>query len=245
MKTLIFGIILFLAVCPVVFGQTAANNCPEITVIGPGGITNPGDIMTFTASVNNFSGTDEIKYEWAVSAGTIEKGQGTSSIEVRTTKEMRDSNVTATVQIAGVDEGCAQTASDIGSIAAGIICGMPYDEFGRLSRGDTRARVDSFLIRLLNDPDSSALIIITLNERESRALKLSFLNNIYGWVEFRKFNAARIKFVVHKGPYDTEARVWLIPRGAETPVLYEGGFEIKGNEFKHKIKDLFKLKPNK
>jgi hypothetical protein len=143
MKRLIFGTILFLAGCPAVFGQTAANNCPEVTVTGPMGVTAAGDTMTFTASVNNHSGVDEIKYEWTVSAGTIEKGQGTSSIEVRTTREMRDSNVTATVRIAGLAAECNQTASDIGSIAAGIVCGMPYDQFGRISRGDTRARVDS------------------------------------------------------------------------------------------------------
>ena len=59
--------------------------------------------MTFTA---NTSGDVDVTYNWSVSAGTIESGQGTASITVRTTPEMAGSNVTATVELGGNAPNC-------------------------------------------------------------------------------------------------------------------------------------------
>jgi hypothetical protein len=242
MRQLIFGTILFLAVCPVVFGQTEANNCPEITILGPSGITNPGDIMTYTASINNFSGTDEIKYEWSVSAGTIEKGQGTPSITVRSTKEMVNSNVTATLKVLGFSAGCKDTASEMGSVAALGGCGAPMDEFGRLSRDDVKARIDNLYIRLNNDPEAEGFILIELNAKESRALKLTYVNSFYDGILFRKHDPSRVTFMVLQRDYDTGTKLWLVPVGADFPEVGESPILIKGEDFKQKIKDLFPKK---
>ena len=69
---------------------------PTLSVSGPGGTTNPGDSMTFTANV---SGGGDATYNWSVSAGTISSGQGTRSIMVSTNKDMAGMNVTATVEV--------------------------------------------------------------------------------------------------------------------------------------------------
>jgi Carboxypeptidase regulatory-like domain/PKD-like domain len=81
---------------------TPLCSCSPLSVDGPSGLTSAGDTMTFVASV---SGSD-VTFNWTVSAGTIESGQGTSSITVRTTQDMADSNITATVEISGIDPGC-------------------------------------------------------------------------------------------------------------------------------------------
>ena len=70
--------------------------CPTLSVSGPAGLTNAGDTMTFTASASG-----DLTYNWTVSAGTIESGQGTPSITVRTAAGMEGTNVTATVKIGG------------------------------------------------------------------------------------------------------------------------------------------------
>src|SRR5687768_14759996 len=85
--------------------------CPTVTVTGPAGVTNRGELMTFTANVSG--GTqDSVTYNWTVTAGTIESGQGTPSISVRAPSDGTTS-VTATVSVLetpGCD--CNRSASE-------------------------------------------------------------------------------------------------------------------------------------
>ncbi|MCV4566453.1 hypothetical protein OFB72_28250, partial [Escherichia coli] len=86
--------------------------------------------MTFTATAAG--GTQaNITYNWSVSAGTIESGQGTPSITVRTTRDMAGSSVTATVEIGGLDPACncPRTASETAGVAPKPDAVM-IDEFG-------------------------------------------------------------------------------------------------------------------
>ncbi len=94
-------------------------DCATLSVTGPAGITAPGQTMTFTA--NSSGGTGDRTYNWSVSSGTIESGQGTPSIVVGTTSDMADSTVTATVEIGGQEASCncPTEASDTGVISAG------------------------------------------------------------------------------------------------------------------------------
>jgi hypothetical protein len=64
--------------CGVCFGQ-----CPTLSVVGPPGVTNPGDKMTFRVD----GGAVDLKYSWTVSAGTIVGGQATPAIFVATTAD--------------------------------------------------------------------------------------------------------------------------------------------------------------
>jgi hypothetical protein len=51
---------------------------------------------------------DEVVYDWTVSAGSIVEGQGTATITV---KADIGTLVVATVQIGGLDAGCADTGN--------------------------------------------------------------------------------------------------------------------------------------
>src|SRR5687768_13875803 len=77
-------------------------SCPSLILIGPSDITKPGDPMKFKV----YDADATVSYNWVVSAGTIESGQGTPAITVRTTMDMAGSNVTATVSIGGIDPAC-------------------------------------------------------------------------------------------------------------------------------------------
>jgi len=103
-----------IAQCPDCHGHC---DCPTITVTGPSEDTTPGESMTFTANISGGS-QESVTYLWTVSAGKIASGQGTPSITVSTTSEMAGTNVTATVQIGGLDErcNCVPSASATGSV---------------------------------------------------------------------------------------------------------------------------------
>lgn len=189
-------------------------NCGDLNVDGPSGITNPGDTMTFTATV---TGGPDVTYNWSVSAGTIESGQGTSSIVVRTTKEMENSNVTASVELGGTDPkcGCEKSGS-----ATGPVAGLPkvelIDEFGKMVDDDVKARIQNFYVRLNNEPTARGIIVNYGTPAEIRNRK----RQIEKAIDFLKLDKSRVTFV--DGPDQGNGivtKLWLVPAGAEDPQI--------------------------
>ncbi len=185
--------------------------CPTITVSGPAGITAPGNTMTFTANV---SGGESVTYDWRVTAGTIESGQGTPSITVRTTQDMAGTNVTATVTVGNIGQDpscrCGTEASDIGSVADEIR-NIDVDEFGTLSNDEVRGRIDNFFIQLNNQPGAQGYIINYGTAAEIRR-RNTLINN---HIRMRGYDASRITFI--EGPSDgtgIRTRLVLSPPGA-------------------------------
>lgn len=83
-------------VCPII-----SSSCPDAV--------DPGQPLTFTANVG--SSTPPVTgYNWTLSAGTIESGQGTTSITV-STGGLGGQSVTATLEAEGVDPSCGRTTS--------------------------------------------------------------------------------------------------------------------------------------
>ena len=78
-----------------------------------------GESMEFTVKVSGDPG-DSVTYNWTVSAGVIESGQGTKSIKVRTDENMEGQSVTATVEIGNLPPGpaCQNTASETAPVTA-------------------------------------------------------------------------------------------------------------------------------
>jgi hypothetical protein len=88
--------------------------CPSLDVSG-GGEIKAGETVTFTAKVSGGTASD-ITYNWTISQGEIVAGQGTSTITVKTTKEMTGT-ITATVEIGGsLCASCYRTASETAEI---------------------------------------------------------------------------------------------------------------------------------
>lgn len=187
--------------------------CPSsVSVTGPAGVTQPGESMSFTANV---VGGPEVTYNWTVSGGTIESGQGTPSISVRTSSADADTTITATVQLGGFEEGCGcQTeASDNGPVA-------PHpdpvliDEFGRLANDDVRARLDQFFIELQNNPTNQGYIINYGTAREIQARE----RLIQSHITLRRLDRSRIT-MVRGGDLGTgiSTKLYRVPPGAENP----------------------------
>ena len=190
-----------------------ACNCGTLSVSGPAGVTQPGDTMTFTATVAGGSATPT--YNWTVSRGTIESGQGTPSIVVRTSMDDANQTVTATVNLGGLDPACncPATASESGPVADRV---QPVliDEFGKLPNDDIRGRLDNFFTELSNNPNNQGYIINYGTDAEITARERLITNHI----NFRKFDRSRITLVRGgdrgNGP---ETKLYRIPPGAANP----------------------------
>src|SRR5690606_29104199 len=132
-------------------------------------------------------------YNWTVSAGSIESGQGTSSIVVRTTREMAGTSVTATVDIGGAPTDCscgAITGSETGGIET-ILGPVFVDGFGKMPNDDVRGRLDLFFAELANNPNNQGYIINYGTPREVATIERLITNH----VNFRKFDRSRITMV--------------------------------------------------
>ena len=190
-----------------------ACNCPTGSISGPAGVTNPGDTMTFTLSLSG--GDRSPTYNWTVSGGTIESGQGTPSIVVRTSAADQGSTITATVNLGGLDPNCnCQTSySESGPVAPKPTAPL-IDEFGRLPNDDIRGRLDNFFTELSNNPNNQGYIINYGTDAEITARERLITNHI----NFRKFDRSRITLVRGgdrgNGP---ETKLYRVPPGADNP----------------------------
>ena len=84
--------------------------CPTTKVQCPDSVRK-GEKLKFTADVNGGDSQVTPTYNWSVSAGLIESGQGTSTIEVSTKEVDEDSTVTATVDLGGYPRECPYGSS--------------------------------------------------------------------------------------------------------------------------------------
>ena len=186
--------------------------CPTLSVSGPAGVTTIGDTMTFTANV---SGGPDVTYNWTVSAGTIESGQGTPSIVVRTSAANANSNIRAEVTIGGLDPNCncPNTAAESGPVSS-IIEAILIDEFGKMVADEIRSRLDNFFQELSNNPNNQGYIILYGPDREVAARERLIQNHI----AFRKFDRSRITLV--RGGDTGEGiktKLYRVPPGAANP----------------------------
>jgi len=211
------------------YAQSPSSNCPTIVVSGPEGITQPGNLMVFSVDL---SGRQILGgYTWSVSAGTIESGQGTRSIAVRTTQAEEGSNVTATVKVQGVPTGCTDTGSETAGVAARIACGLPVDDYGKVSWLYERAHLGNAQVQLEQNPGSRLFIYMRITSDESfdttRKHARKIVKQFLLWD--KSFDVSRVQVVMsvddeHRTVYD------LVPSGA-TPRLCESGcIEIPGSE---------------
>jgi hypothetical protein len=189
-------------------------DCPSLSVSGPAGITAPGGTMTFTANLGGGS-QDQVTYNWSVSAGTIESGQGTPSITVSVPSDMAGGNITATVDVGGFDPNCncTHTASETAGVTPPSQANL-IDEFGKATDDDVKARVDNWYIQLNQNPSAQGYVINYGTPAEIKRRKAQ----IQKAINFRKYDASRLTFV--DGPDNgtgPDTKFYLVPPGADNP----------------------------
>lgn len=230
----IFTAIFIFVFCFAAFAQANENFCPKITIVLSDEFLVPGKIATFTAKVDKEAGESDVKYVWTVSRGEILKGQGSSQIELLTAEQDQGTNVTVSLTLSGLSKDCAATVSEVVSVID-IPEGHPVDEFGKITSGEKKARMDNYFIGLQNDPTAEGIIMLQ-NDNDLMPL-LKFLSN---YIKFRNFDKTRITFAItDKNKQQTQ--LWVVPAGAEDPKC-EDCLNIKAEDF-DKLEKLFQLKP--
>ena len=188
--------------------------CPTVSVSCPSQ-ADPGTPVTFNATLAGDTSGLQVTYNWSVSAGTIQSGQGTSSINVDTTG-LGGQTVTATVSVGGVDPSCTgTTASCSTTITAPAPPAVKFDEYGNIRFNDEKARLDNYAIQLQNQPGSTATIIVygsCAGEAQTRGDRArDYLVNTRG------IDAGRITVVDGGCRSDLTVQLWIVPAGATAP----------------------------
>lgn len=99
--------------------QKQPAGCPTTKVICPDEV-HKGDKLDFNADVKGGDSQVVPTYNWSVSAGQIESGQGTAKIDVSTKEVDADSTITATVEVGGYNRECGY-GSTVGSATTIVI----------------------------------------------------------------------------------------------------------------------------
>jgi hypothetical protein len=106
---LLFGIFLSIAGLGASLNASAQKpmppGCPKTTVSCPDSV-HKGEALKFTAEIKGGDAQVTPTCNWSVSAGAIESGQGTSTIQVSTKDVEANSTVTATVELGGYSRDC-------------------------------------------------------------------------------------------------------------------------------------------
>jgi hypothetical protein len=188
--------------------------CPTVSVSCPSEV-DPGQPITFTASVTGGEAGATFTYNWSVSAGTISSGQGTSTITVDTAN-LGGQTVTATVSIGGADPSCTGTTNSCSTtIKVPPKPPLKFDEYGNIRFNDEKARLDNYAIQLQNDPTASATILVygsCAGEAQQRGDRAKdYLVNTRG------IEAGRITVVDGGCKPDLNVQLWIVPSGSTMP----------------------------
>ena len=194
---------------------TVTADCPVVDVSCPDA-SKPGEPLTFIANISGGDPEVTPTFKWTVSGGTIASGQGTSSITVNTSGPVGLS-VTATVEVGGYVRECDMSDS------CTLMPGLPptsrkVDEYGDVTAGNEKARLDNFAIELQNDPTARGYLICYGGRRGPRGAARRRCDRAKNFlVASRGVDSRRL--VAFDGGYREFLTVeaWIVPPGAAPP----------------------------
>ncbi len=225
MKSFFASIILVLTFCVGTFAQTSETSpCPTISVTGPAGVFEPGEIITFTVSLSKEAEKFNPKYNWTVTGGEIVEGQATQVIrvlvpKVSVPKVSTEIRIVATVVVADLPKECGTvTASET---AAMIICYFhrQIDEFSMPASRIDKARLDNLLLELQNNPLAVAYIFERFERKTSQNIIKQKIQKITDYLLMKK-RIEKDRFVISIAESDENlTQYFIVPPGAMPPKI--------------------------
>jgi hypothetical protein len=182
-------------------------DCPTISIVGPASLTFVGNTMTFTVDKPEyFKGS----YKWTVDHGTIENGQGSPSIEVRAPEVPDYINVTATVELVGLPDKCINKASETAGVYREYV---PYatDTYGRLSRNDEKARLQSAFEKLSKEKQDFVALIKIVIPASGKVTFEERVRTIKALLTSLRLNTKKAVFV-NDGTGELSTTIYLMPK---------------------------------
>jgi hypothetical protein len=193
--------------------------CPTVNVRGSAPVRE-GEIITFTADVD-LQGTNPT-YNWSVSGGRIESGQGTPEIRVLATPGTAGTSITATVDLGNLDPRCTGTASASVPVEQEVAPGVAelIDQDNFRDNNDLRNRLDALFERVQGDPGSRGVIIIYGGAKSRPRDVQRIINVANNHISFRGQDPTRYT-VINGGNRPDRARpsfeLYRVPQGAADP----------------------------
>ena len=197
--------------------QDAPASCPTVRVSCPDSVQVGAD-LTFTADVSGGPSDVTPTYNWTVSAGSIQSGQGTSTITVDTT-DTGGQTITATVDVGGFARECSTSNSCTTSVEEKAAPAVKFGEYVTRDLSANKAMLDDFVIALLNDPEAQGYVI-AYGGRTSRpedAQKAADNATDYT-MNTRKMDGARTLSGVGGYREEPTIELWIAPPGGAPPM---------------------------
>lgn len=194
----------------------AFGQCPTVKVTGPSTDMKAGDPATFTVNVSGGDTRVSPTYNWSVSGGIIESGQGTSVIQLDTSGQDGQS-ITASVDVGGYMRSCSTFESWTISITAKAQT-RKYDEFNYLGPAKLEyARLDDLAITLLNEPASNVHIIFYNGRKGAAGAINAWTTQTVG--RLVKKGVAKTRVSTMDGGYRENGMmdIYIVPIGGDTP----------------------------
>ena len=213
-------------VCLKFVENTITRPCPyDMRIDGPDSVVE-GDLITFAARNVAVNSTTPLNYKWIVTpeAAKVTSGLGTDSITIDTTG-LGGQTVNATLDVTDDVYGpkCFQNIA-INTPVIKVTVPEPrrFDEFESQAFDDDKARLDTFVIELQNNPDAQGYIILyqgtdktSMRSRRADVLQKRTLDYL---VNVRGMDPRRISIVQSGTRAKTTYELWIIPPGAQPPV---------------------------
>lgn len=207
MRNLLYISIFILSFCLIAFGQNPP--CPAVSIISSDKIFRPGEAIIFKAKVSDYE-QKNLKYDWAISNGTLIEGQGTETIKVDTTG-INDTVIEARVEIKGLPKNCQNAASEQ-SIVSGGEHPIPADVYeGNLPLRDEKLRLGAIAVELKEKKDQIALFIISFADKANYSAIKSRASRITNYLTKTKgIKNDRFKIVYSKDR-NNSTTIYILP----------------------------------
>ena len=193
--------------CAEVQKVSAGQGCPTISITGPAKPTPPGATMKFEAQTAQPLPTG-VKFIWTVTAGTIESGQGTDSIIVRSPADGSIAVIETNVKVGGASESCLAAAKTIAKIEPYQNV-EPLDSYGNVTLNVEKSRMWNAAQQLKQSTGSKLLIFRYLPQtRNSDLLRIKQLSNFL--IKFG-LKPDQFQFVIENHP-DPHTLIFLPPK---------------------------------
>ncbi len=210
-----FYVIAIVAFCGL--SQTILAQCPRIETSGTYTVVE-GDLIAFSVSLNGGDRNVSPKYNWTVSAGKIKSGRSSSVIKVDTTGT-GGQTITATVEILGLARSCPSTSS-ISSDVDARPKATKVDEYGDGNEEGEMARLDNFVIQLMNSPGEQGYVIVTAGKKSKTGETRAAIERTRTYlVKMRGIDPSRIVGVDGGKTENPMRQLWIVPAGAAPPEL--------------------------
>jgi hypothetical protein len=208
----IFAIVLLVTLASTVSAQTA-ETC-AIVIDGPSNV-DQGTPLVFKIKVTGKLPTATPEFRWHVTAGTINKGEGTDEITIDTTG-LGGQVLTVTAELTGAPSGCKHVASITTSITPPPPTSCPFDGYGDIKFEDEKARLDNFALQILNYSPAGGLILMYAGKKTFKGEAAYRLQRAKSYLAFRGVDASRIIAVDCGFANELTAILYVVPDGVKS-----------------------------